>query len=219
MSDSLVPVNQIYRGGPPRDGIPSIDNPDFDNANADNWLADNDLALGVVHHEEARAYPARILVWHEIVNDIVAEKPLAITYCPLCASGIVFERQINDHLLEFGVSGLLYNSDLLLYDRQTESLWSQIPGKAITGDFCGQTLKRFPVTHTHWAAWREDYPETQVLSRETSYKRDYARDPYESYDQAYTLHFPVEHGDRRYHPKELVIGLEQNGNARVWPIC
>lgn len=220
LADSLVPANEIFRGGPPRDGIPAIDNPVFESAEvADQWLDDRDIVLGVHLDGEARAYPARVLVWHEIVNDRLADTPLSVTYCPLCGSGVVFDRRLGERLLDFGVSGLLHNSDLLLYDRQTESLWSQIPGKAISGELRGETLTRLPVTHTAWSVWREQHPDTQVLSRETGHERDYARDPYVDYDRSYSLLFPVEERDRRYHPKELVIGLEENGQARVWPFA
>ena len=168
LDNSLVPANQILRGGPPRDGIPALDHPRFEAADKADWLKDDDLVLGVTIDGQAKAYPVRILVWHEIVNDTLGDTPIAVTYCPLCGSGIVFSRQQDKQVLDFGVSGLLHNSDLLMYDRQSESLWSQIPGKAISGPRAGEVLERLAITHTSWKSWRRSVAWKAVTSMRNS---------------------------------------------------
>lgn len=219
LDNSLVPAHQILQGGPPRDGIPSLDNPRFEEAGQTSWLQDDDLVLGVTINNQSKAYPVRILVWHEIVNDTLDSTPIVVTYCPLCGSGIAFSRQQGSQVLDFGVSGLLHNSDLLMYDRQSESLWSQIPGKAINGPRAGEVLTRLSLTHTSWKLWREEHPDSLVLSIKTGHQRDYDNQPYSGYEQAYTLYFPVENRDRRFHPKELTIGLAEGGYAKAWPFA
>jgi len=162
LSGALVPPRAIERGGPPRDGIPSIDQPRFVAA-GQSGLRDSDRVLGVARNGIVRAYPVRILNWHEIVNDRLAGEPVAITYCPLCGTGMAFSARAADRELSFGVSGLLYNSDVLLYDRATGSLWSQIMSRAVTGPLRGTSLTAVPLTHTTWADWRARHPRTEVL--------------------------------------------------------
>jgi hypothetical protein len=132
--------------------------------------------------ETARAYPVRILIWHEIVNDTIDGRPVAVTYCPLCNSALAFDRRLGDRLLTFGTSGLLYRSDLVMYDRQTESLFSQIEGRAIAGALTGAELERIPVQTVTWAQWQESNPDGWVLSRDTGVQRNYGANPYTSYD-------------------------------------
>lgn len=215
--NSLVPVNEIHAGGPDRDGIPAIDQPRFVAADAAAFLARNDEVLGLVYQGEARAYPIKIMDWHEIVNDRIDGEPIAITYCPLCGSGMAFRAEHAGQALSFGVSGLLYNSDLLLYDRQTESLWSQIAKQAIAGPLAGTVLSALPLTHTTWVAWRRAHPQTQVLSTATGYRRDYDRAPYGGYSRHGELYFPVSAFSKRYHPKERVLGVEVNGQFKAYP--
>jgi hypothetical protein len=217
LDDAAVAPEKIMKGGPPRDGIPALSSPEMIDADKADYLRDTDQVLGVNLNGDARAYPTRILVWHEIVNDTIGGTPVAVTFCPLCGTGVVFSRLLDGRILEFGVSGLLYNSDMLLYDRQTESLFSQIPGKAISGRFKGQKLDRIAIRHTQWRAWRKQHPDTRVLSRETGHQRDYDDYPYRGYEQSRQLMSAVEHRDRRYHPKDLVIGLSRGNEARVWP--
>lgn len=205
----LIPVTEIHHGGPPRDGIPSIDRPHFISASQAGYLLDTDRVLGINIGRQAKAYPVRILNWHEIVND----GNVLITYCPLCGTGMAFST----HLSNFGVSGLLFNSDMLLYDRATESLWSQILGRAISGKLKGQYLKMLPLEHTSWSLWRETHPETLVLSTQTGYSRPYTRSPYGDYHRSDTLYFPVAKQNRRYHPKETVIGIRLNGQYKAYP--
>ena len=163
---------------------------------------------------ERRLIPSAFLNWHEIVNDESGDIGLLVTYCPLCGTGMAFAV---DRGKAFGVSGLLYNSDVLLYDRETESLWSQIMGRAIAGPRRGELLELVPLRHTTWDAWRSDYPDTLVLSTETGYRIDYRVDPYEGYDRTGRLMFPVSARDRSYHPKALVAGVVIDGQSRAYP--
>jgi len=160
-----------------------------------------------------------IMNWHEIVNDRVAGEHVAITYCPLCGTGVAFRADDHDRPLTFGVSGLLYNSDMLLYDRETESLWSQIMKQAISGPMTGHRLEVLPLTHTTWRAWRRAHPRTDVLSTDTGYRRDYARSPYGGYETERGLYFPVSAKSGRYHPKERVLGVEIGGVYKAYPFA
>ncbi len=216
LNGSLIPAEDIYQGGPPRDGIPSIDDPVFTTAKNANSLADTDRVLGVVHNGVAKAYPIAILNWHEIVNDKFKGERIVVSFCPLCGTGVVFTTK-NKRARTFGVSGLLYNSDMLLYDRETKSLWAQIEGMAISGKLKGEQLSLIPVSHTTWADWRKRYPQSQVLSRDTGASRDYDRDPYSGYENSDGLYFSVTNKDPRYHPKERVVGVEINGQYKVYP--
>lgn len=217
LTNSRIPVDEILPGGPPRDGIPAIDKPSYLRAGEARYLKDSDLVLGMVHKGIARAYPIRILVWHEIVNTEFDGEPVVITFCPLCGTGLAFSAVMDGKPLDFGVSGLLHNSDLLMYDRQTESLWSQIPGQAVTGKMAGKSLRRLAVVHLAWQDWRRKYPDSQVLSSNTGSNRDYSRDPYQGYDRTERLFFPVSKHDQRYSSKTWVLGLESNGVSKVWP--
>ena len=170
---SLIPSEQIHFGGPPKDGIPAIDKPDFTSAGLATFLRDDDTVLGMVRGGVARAYPVRILNWHEVVNDRFDQDAVVVTYCPLCGTGVAFDARIDGRVLSFGVSGLLYNSDVLLYDRQTQSLWSQLLAQAISGPMKGRRLAMLPLTHTTWVDWRKSHSATQVLSTNTGQTRSY----------------------------------------------
>ncbi|WP_020405246.1 DUF3179 domain-containing protein [Hahella ganghwensis] len=217
IDDSLVPINEIMQGGPPRDGIPSIDNPRFLSLDQADFLEDEDRILGINHAGIQRAYPIRILNYHEIVNDRFAGRSVIVSFCPLCGTGMAFSGEIDGQSVEFGVSGLLYNSDLLMYDRDTESLWSQIEGRAVAGLLKGKELESIPVLHTTWADWRSRYPDSKVLSMETGHRRNYDKTPYPDYQTSRYVYFPVSTMDRRYHPKEPVLGVELNGVSKVYP--
>ncbi len=218
LGNSEIAPSKIYRGGPPRDGIPAIDQPRFLSvAEGEAQIQKDAWVLGVEVNGVSRAYPIAILNWHEIVNDRIGNQSFAVTYCPLCGSGVVFRVGEGDQQHHFGVSGLLYNSDVLLYDRESESLWSQLLGRAISGPRKGEKLQPLAVIHTRWEVWRRMYPETQLLSRETGFQRDYDRDPYAGYSDEAGLYFPVERLDRRYHPKERVIGVEVDGVFKGYP--
>ncbi len=216
LSGALIPVDAIQRGGPPRDGIPAIDQPHFVPA-AQSGLRDDDRVLGFSEGAVARAYPIRILNWHEVVNDRVGARDVVITYCPLCGTGMAFDGAIGAQRTSFGVSGLLYNSDVLLYDRRTSSLWSQILMTAVAGPLKGRKLKPLPLAHTSWADWRARHPRTEVLSTQTGFTRDYGRDPYAGYDKVQRLMFDVQHRDDRFDAKEWVLGVTLGGAAKAYP--
>lgn len=214
---ALVPVDQILRGGPPRDGIPAIDKPEFVFPLEADFLRDRDRVLGIHFNGIKKAYPIKILNHHELVNDRFGDRKIVVTFCPLCGTGIAFEPEVRGELLQFAVSGLLYNSDMLFYDRKTASLWSQILGKAISGPLRGSRLRTVPVTHTTWMDWRSRHPATLVLSTRTGYLRNYQRSPYGDYSSNDDVYFPINHQSQRYHPKERVIGIEINGKFRAYP--
>jgi len=212
---SLVPSEEILAGGPPKDGIPAIDAPKFVPAGQAN-LAVSDRVLGIAREGVAKAYPIRILNWHEIVNDRVGDDAITVTYCPLCGTGIAYSAQIAGKASTFGVSGLLYNSDLLLYDRATQSLWSQILGQAVTGPLKGEKLTPVALTHTTWADWRARHPTTLVLSEDTGYQRDYSRDPYAGYTSTSRTMFPISHQSGRFPLMEPVLEVERNGHRKAY---
>ena len=202
----------LIAGGPPKDGIPSIDNPLYVSMEeADEWIADNELVLALIYKGITRVYPLQILVWHEIINDVVAGDPLLITYCPLCGSGIAYSREIDGLPVEFGTSGNLYNSNLVMYDRQTETYWSQIGGLAIVGELSGHELVPISLDTVVWSEWKIAHPDSEVLSQDTGFDRDYGRDPYGSYHQDSYIWFPVQTRDDRIHPKTVVFGIEIDG--------
>lgn len=217
LTGSAVPPDEIMQGGPPRDGIPAIDRPQFVKAREARFLKNSDRVLGVERGGIAKAYPVRILNWHEIVNDAIGAERIAVTFCPLCGTGMAYLSEANGAPLSFGVSGLLYNSDVLLYDRQTNSLWSQLLSQAVSGPMKGARLTLIALTHTTWKDWKERHPQTLVLSTETGFERDYARDPYEGYAQNPAIMFPVKGQSARYHPKEQVVGVEVNGKFKAYP--
>jgi len=182
-SKHSVPYDEILSGGPPRDGIRSIDNPKFiSNDEATEWLADNEPVIALELNGDARAYPLQIITWHEIVNDTVGSVPAVITFCPLCNSALAFERQVGDQIFEFGVSGLLRNSDLIMYDRTTETLWQQFTGEAIVGELTGEQLTFLPTSIVSFADFRQGYPDGQILSRDTGLRGSYGTNPYAGYD-------------------------------------
>jgi hypothetical protein len=179
----IIDYDELLSGGPPRDGIPSIDHPQFISLEAaSEWLADNEPVIALEIGGDARAYPLQILTWHEIANDVVGTVPVAVTFCPLCNSAITFDRRLDGETYEFGTSGLLRNSDLVMYDRTTESLWQQLTGEAIVGDLVGETLTFLPSSLVSFADFREAHPQGTVLSRDTGHVRSYGRNPYAGYD-------------------------------------
>lgn len=217
LDGALVPQDDILKGGPPRDGIPALDRPRFLAAAEADFMAPTDRVLGVQVADRARAYPIRILNYHEIVNDVLGGQPLVVTYCPLCGSGMAFAAEVGKRSLNFGVSGLLYNSDVLLYDRQTESLWSQLKRQAVSGSMRGEMLEALPVTHTTWRDWLERHPRSDVLSNDTGYARNYNVNPYPGYSKTGRIYFPVAEEDSRYPRKTIVSGLEVDGHFKAYP--
>lgn len=218
LTGAIIPASQIFNGGPGKDGIPAIDKPKFVSVRKARFMKNDDRILGIEIAGIARAYPIKILNWHEIVNDRIGREQFTITYCPLCGTGMAFSARIEDAKLDFGVSGLLYNSDVLLYDRQTESLWSQIMQQAVTGKYKGTQLTGIPLAHTTWADWKIKHPETKVLSTRTGTLRNYEKNPYQGYDVSEHLFFPVaSKAPETYHPKEPVLGVEIDGVFKAYP--
>ncbi|WP_404379432.1 DUF3179 domain-containing protein [Caenispirillum salinarum] len=184
-SNAIVPLDEIMSGGPPRDGIPSIDDPRFKPASEAADLAPREPVIGLTMNGETRAYPLRILHWHEIVNDTVGGVPVAVTYCPLCNAAIVFDRRVNGRTLEFGTTGKLRHSDLVMYDRETETWWQQFTGEGIVGALAGTELDVLPSRLESWAEFRERAPaDAPVLVPSDPNARDYGRNPYAGYDTA-----------------------------------
>ncbi|MEO9309980.1 MAG: DUF3179 domain-containing protein [Nitrososphaera sp.] len=214
----LVPLDDIKSGGPPKDGIPSIDNPEFINAQDAQFLSDDEIIIGLNINGETKAYPLIILVWHEIVNDRVGDLPVAVTYCPLCFTTQVFERVIDGKETEFGTSGKLYNSNLVMYDRNTDSMWSQALGKAIVGELTGFELKRVPFDLARWSDWKKLHPDTLVLSTHTGFSRPYGTDPYGDYYTDSRVIFPVKNADDRMHPKEIIVGFENENSYKAYKL-
>lgn len=206
-------IDEVHQGCPQRDCIPSIDDPDFVTAGEATELADADLVLGLQHDGLVRAYPAFILNFHEVVNDSLDGDPIAVTFCPLCGSGVAFRRQVDGQVTEFGVSGLLHNSDLVLYDRASESLWQQITGEAIAGPRRGRSLEAVPLTMTTWQEWRAAHPDTLVLQGVPG--ASYAnKQPYGDYEQSDRLMFPAATGAAStLHPKQVIHGVRFDGGA------
>lgn len=217
LSNSSVPKDEIMSGGPPRDGIPAILEPKFVSKKEAGWLKDDDLLLGIHKDGTAKAYPLRILVWHEAVNDEIGDDPVLVNYCPLCGSAMVFKRDIGGKTLTFGISGLLHQSNVLFYDHQTESLWSQLDMKAISGEMKGAGFNIYPSTMATWKEWRNKYPDTLVLSRDTGYARDYSRDPYAGYESSKSIMFPVNKKSSRFHPKEKILVVVSGDDAKAYP--
>ena len=217
----LVHPSKIIGGGPPKDGIPAIDNPKFVSLpEADEWIEDNELVLAIIYKGVKRVYPLQILVWHEIVNDNIAGDPLLITYCPLCGSGIAFERTIEINgkreEVEFGTSGKLYNSNLVMYDRKTDTYWTQIDGRAIVGELAGQELHELSIDTVVWRDWKKTHPDSEVLSKDTGHSRPYGVDPYGSYYENSFVWFPVEAEDKKVHPKTVIFGIGVNGAHKAY---
>jgi Protein of unknown function (DUF3179) len=179
-----VPLGEFQSGGPGRDGIPPIDKPKpVSQAEAEDFLDDREPVLVVEQSDAVRAYPIQILIWHEIVNDELGGRPIAVTYCPLCNSSVVFDRRVEGRELTFGTTGNLRNSDLVMWDRQTESWWQQLTAEAVVGELTGTKLEVLPSQTLSWADFKRAYPEGNVLSRDTGSDRPYGSNPYEGYDR------------------------------------
>jgi hypothetical protein len=214
-----VPLSEFASGGPPRDGIPPVDEPKpTSQTEADEWLGNREPVLAVEVGAQVRAYPLQILVWHEIVNDTLGDRPIAVTYCPLCNSSLVFDRRVRGRTLTFGTTGNLRNSDLVMWDRQTESWWQQLTAEAVVGELTGTTLKVLPSQLVSWADFKRLHPGGDVLSRDTGVPRDYGTNPYEGYDQPDTAPFLFEGDpDDRLPPKERVIAVFAKRETVVVP--
>jgi len=215
-----VERSDLLQGCPVMDCIPSIEDPVFESAEAaDRWLNHDDRIFAVYYQGIARAYPQRILNWHEIVNDWFEDVPVAVTFCPLCGSAVAFERRVDGIVTEFGVSGLLHNSDLVMYDRYEGSLWQQITGEAIVGKAArrDERLQQVPIITVNWQQWKEEHPDTAVLSRDTGFSRDYGRYPYGTYEEDDQLLFGVPGLDTSLQIKTVVYGIEVGDHSKAYP--
>lgn len=211
---AIVDPSALLSGGPPPDGIPPIDEPRFVRADAVDFLDDSEPVLALTIGDESRAYPVQVLIWHEIVNDTLDGIPVSVTYCPLCNSAIAYDRRLDDRVLDFGTSGQLYNSALVMYDRQTESLWSHFTGEAVIGHLTGAELDTFPMSTVAWSDFRDANPDALVLSRETGFDRRYGTNPYPGYDDVGSAPFLFDGAvDDRLAAKERVVGIEHDGEA------
>ncbi len=218
-SNRIVDLEEIHSGGPPKDGIPAIDNPRFLSIEEVNhWLNGKEPVIALEISNDIRAYPLQIMIYHEIVNDVVGGVPVSITFCPLCNATIVFDRRVNDQILDFGTTGKLRMSDMVMYDRQTESWWQQFTGTGIVGDFAGSILKQITASIISFDDFRTAYPDAKVLSRRTGYLRPYGKNPYRGYDNIGDLPFLFhDETDNRLPAMERVIFIRHNGKQRLYP--
>lgn len=211
-----IPISEVLDGGPGKDGIPALVNPNFTNAQGVNYLNDTDLVIGFKNGNDVRAYPHAILDWHEIVNDNINDVSVAVTYCPLTGTGIGWNRIINGVETTFGVSGLLYNTNLIPYDRATDSNWSQILNESVNGTLIGVKADLIGLFETDWQTWRSMYPNTQVLSSNTGFSRTYGISPYGDYNTNNDRFlFPVPK-DTRLPLKERVHAIISETDAKVY---
>ncbi len=219
-SKHTVPYSEILSGGPPKDGIPAIDNPQTVSVSAaDEWLEPVEPVVLVRAGNEARAYPIQILMWHEIVNDTLGGKPLMVSFCPLCNTAIAFEREFDSQVLDFGTTGRLRFSNLIMYDRQTETWWQQATGDAIAGEYAGAQLAFYPAAIVSWADFKAAYPNGTVLSRETGHNRSYGRNPYLGYDDVNQSPFLYrgQPTPGQLVPMARVLTLDLGGEAVAYP--
>ncbi|MBT3384783.1 MAG: DUF3179 domain-containing protein [Prolixibacteraceae bacterium] len=214
--DWLIPIAEVRDGGPGKDGIPALSDINFINVEETTYLLDNDLVLGFADGEDVRAYPHPILDWHEIINDDTENHSLAVIYCPLTGTGIGWDRVINEQITTFGVSGLLYNSNIIPYDRLSDSNWSQLLLKSVNGELAGTIPKTYNLIETTWKTWKEMFPSTKVVSRSTGYNRSYLSYPYGDYKTSKNLIFPVSNLDNRRHEKERVLAVIINEKAAAF---
>jgi hypothetical protein len=215
-----VPWSDILSGGPPKDGIPAIDDPTFENvAAASEWLTDSDPIILLQHDGQARGYPLSILIWHEIVNDTVGSTPVAVTFCPLCNASIVFKRVLDDEVLDFGTTGKLRNSDLIMYDRQSETWWQQFTGEGIVGEHTGRQLDFLESQVISFSDFAAEFPEGDLLARPPA-ARSYGNNPYVGYDSGTERPFLFSGElDDRISPTERVVGLDLNGVVMAYPFA
>lgn len=218
--DPIVDPEELRSGGPPPDGIPPIDDPRFVRVADVAFLEDREPVLAIDIDGEARAYPVQVMTWHEIVNDTIAGRPVTVSYCPLCNSAIAYDRRVDDRILDFGTSGMLWRSALVMYDRQTETLWSHYTGQAIIGHLAGVQLESIPVQTVSWGEFEDAHPDGLVLSRDTGFDRDYGRNPYPGYDDVGDLPFlydgPI---DGRYAAKTRILGIRDRGTSIAIPLA
>lgn len=214
----IIEYDELLSGGPPRDGIPSIDKPKFETIkSAKKWVKDKEPVIFLKVDKKVKAYPLSVLMWHEIVNDTISNKKVAVTFCPLCNSAIVFDRVLDGKEYDFGTSGLLRNSDLVMYDRQTESLWQQFTGLAIVGDMVEKSLSFLPSSIISFKEVYTNFPNAEVLSKDTGYKRAYGQNPYVGYDDINESPFLFDKkSDSRLRPMQKVVTLSLNNIDKAY---
>lgn len=219
LSKTSIALSELRAGGPPKDGIPAIHNPRFvSNREAGTWLHPKEPVLMVEHGEEARAYPLQILIFHELVNDKIGDVPILASYCPLCNSALTFDRRIDGKTLTFGVSGMLRNSDMIMYDRQTDSLWQQFTGEGLVGAMTGKRLDIVSSQVVAFEQFTKSFPKGQILSRNTGYRMQYGRSPYAGYEFSSRLMFPVPmKRTPPVRPMERVVAITLGGKTRAYP--
>jgi hypothetical protein len=213
-----IDYDELISGGPSKDGIPPIDSPKFETVqNAKTWLKDNEPLIFVNIQNKTKAYPLQVLIWHEIVNDSLANKKITVTFCPLCNASIVFNRVIKEKVYDFGTSGLLRNSDLVMYDRQTDSLWQQFTGAAIVGNMLDTKLEEINSSIVSFKDIYTSYPDTLILSKDTGHIRDYGRNPYTGYDDINQSPFMLKQDvDARLPPMRRVATIEINAKNKAY---
>ena len=209
LDELAVPADEIVTGGPGRDDIPALIEPEAVPISESDYAADEPV-LAITLNGSARAYPVRILRWHEIVNDRLSGEPITVTWCPLCNTGVIYRGRVSGERRVFGVSGLLYRNNLLMYDHETESLWSQLQGEAISGPMRGRKLEALAFRQTHLGDWVSAHPETTVVTPETGYRRDYSSDPYAAYHRSVG-------GSEKLADRDLVVGVVLAGKAKAYP--
>lgn len=219
LSKKSIDLESLISGGPPKDGIPSIDRPKFvDFHEADSWITSEEPVIAFQHNGISRAYPLQVMIWHEIVNDQINDTPVLVTFCPLCYSAIVFDRRINGEVHEFGVSGFLRHSDMIMFDRKTESLWQQFTGEAVVGDYTGTELTVLPSQIISYEQFKDAYPDGVVLSKDTGHQRPYGQNPYTGYDDINNTPFLMgDIEDDRLKPMEKVVGVRTSKIQKAYP--
>lgn len=212
----LVDYENLDRGCDRPDCIRSIDRPNFTSVDSVEYIGEDDLVIGMRMGDAVRCYPHAILNWHEIVNDSMQGKDYAVTYCPLTGSGMAWDRSVQGKTTTFGISGMLYNSNVIPYDRSTRSSWSQMKQLCVNGELMGQTPEVYPVIETSWDTWKKLYPGSRVISAATGMKRDYKTYPYETYREDEDIYFPVAHENDSLPAKTRMFGILINGKAKCY---
>lgn len=214
-SKHSISYSEVLSGGPPKDGIPAIDDPSYVSiAEADAWISGVEPIVFVQVGDNVRAYPLQILTWHEIVNDVLGEKPLVVSFCPLCNTAIAFEREFDGQILDFGTTGRLRYSNLIMYDRQTETWWQQATGDGVAGEYTGERLAFYPASIISWEDFKTEYPDGSVLSRDTGFNRSYGTNPYAGYDDINRTPFLYDGDyDDQLPPMARVLTVELNGET------
>lgn len=214
LPDPLVDLDRIISGGPPPDGIPPIDAPNFQTVASVDWLRCNEPVLSLQIGDEARAYPVQVMTWHELVNDSFGDVPVTVSYCPLCSSALAYRRDVAGRIVTFGTSGRLFNSSLVMYDRQTESLWTHFNGAAVAGELTGTELELLPIQTLSWKSFRDANPDGIVLTTETGFNRPYGANPYSGYDNVGDLPFLFDgEYDERLAAKQRVVAIRRGDDS------